>query len=244
MGQGPDGSNLPALYSSPWRQLGQDLRAVAADLRLRSRELLRRNGEGSLWSPLWWPTAAAAWFWPVVLAVVLTAFALLVAVVGPRRGPSQQAAVEVPPEQLAPVVPDTESPLPLPLPVPLGLPALPVEPAMEPAPDVVPESPGLAQPESPLASDPLQLLVERPEANGLIVAAAADASQARLRLVVRSTFVSLSAAEQQRRANQWQRWAAELGYDHLELLDSHAGLLAREALVGSGMIVLESSHRP
>ncbi len=51
-------------------------------------------------------------------------------------------------------------------------------------------------------------------------------------------------AAQQRYAEQWQLWAADLGYDHLELRDSRSGLLARDALVGAGMIVLNESSSP
>ncbi|MFZ9946106.1 MAG: hypothetical protein ACO3FN_03405, partial [Vulcanococcus sp.] len=50
--------------------------------------------------------------------------------------------------------------------------------------------------------------------------------------------------KQQLYADQGQQGAADLGYDHLELRDSRAGLLARDALVGAGMIVLNESSSP
>jgi hypothetical protein len=137
----------------------------------------------------------------------------------------------------------------------------PRAPALEPQPEPEPERPleddGLApvepstgldaqappEPAPPPAADPLTSLLQRPEANGLILAATAEPASATLTLQVRSTFLGLSAPEQQRRADQWQQWAQDLGYDHLLLRDSGSGLLARDALVGSGMIVL-TSPRP
>ena len=63
-------------------------------------------------------------------------------------------------------------------------------------------------------------------------------------LEVASAFAALPADDQQRRAEQWQLWGYELGYDHVELRDARAGLLARDALVGQGMIVLSEPNRP
>jgi len=70
---GPDqpGAPLPAPYRSPWRALASDLVAVAADLGLRGRELLRRNRQGELPSPRFWPESLAAGFWPLVVVGVL-----------------------------------------------------------------------------------------------------------------------------------------------------------------------------
>jgi hypothetical protein len=92
--------------------------------------------------------------------------------------------------------------------------------------------------------DPLAELVQQPEADGLLIGALVLPDQVTLELQVSAGFERLSAAEQQRRAVQWQQWSTDLGYDHLELRDSRAGLLARDALVGSGMIVLSESSRP
>ena len=95
--------------------------------------------------------------------------------------------------------------------------------------------------EGPFAPDPLVELVQRPEADGLLLEAEGIAEQSLLILRVRPAFPALSAQEQRRRAELWQQWALELGYDHLELRDSRAGLIARDALVGEGMIVLRDS---
>jgi hypothetical protein len=95
------------------------------------------------------------------------------------------------------------------------------------------------QPElPPLEPDPLLVLIQRPEADGLLLGAEAEPEQGLLVLQVRPAFPALSPDEQRRRAEQWQEWAADLGYEHLELRDSHSGLVARDALVGEGMIVL------
>ena len=69
-------SALPAPYNSPWKALGQDLRAVSADLRLRSQELWRRNREGDLSVPAFWPEPLASLFWPALLGFLLTLLVL------------------------------------------------------------------------------------------------------------------------------------------------------------------------
>ena len=64
---------LPAPWQNPWGLLWRDLGALLASLRLGLRELWRRNGEGSLWRPAFWPKGGAKLFWPfmVVALVVL-----------------------------------------------------------------------------------------------------------------------------------------------------------------------------
>jgi hypothetical protein len=51
--------------------LQRDLIAVLASLRLRIQELWRRNGEGDLSVPGFWPQALAPLFWPLLLALAL-----------------------------------------------------------------------------------------------------------------------------------------------------------------------------
>lgn len=65
------GSNLPAPYVNPWSLLLGDLKAVIASLGLSVRELLRRNRQGSLPRPSFWPQALASLFWPLLLVLVL-----------------------------------------------------------------------------------------------------------------------------------------------------------------------------
>lgn len=241
-------SNLPVPYRNPWGQLGDDLRAIGADTRLRGWALWRRNAQGQLWSPAWWPTDLVPLFWPLLLtasvALLLSAVLWITSLLEPRNPP--------PPSTGAPDGPAAVIPEPLPLdPSPLELdsqaiseredtpdqgaletdkPVL-VEPAQE-QPALPPE--GLAPP----PVDPLLELIQRPEADGLLQAAEAVPEQSLLVLRLRPAFPALSTSEQQRRALQWQEWASALGYEHLELRDSHSGLVARDALVGEGMIVL------
>jgi hypothetical protein len=164
---------------------------------LRSRELWRRNRQGSLWSPSWWPSDLAPLFWPA-LALFLAALLGSALVLLLRVWPSA-------PDPAAPAA-------------------------------VVQSAPELQQ-----SSDPLLELVQRPEADGLLVQAEGVADQSLLILQVRPAFPALTPQEQQRRAEVWQLWANQLGYEHLELRDSRSGLIARDALVGEGMIVLSES---
>jgi hypothetical protein len=241
MGSDSSRSSLPAPYRNPWRALGDDLRAVLADLRLRLQELWRRNGEGSLGRPPWWPRDLAPLFWPLLLAAGL---ALLVAA---GVGVARLAPLQAPPPVEEPELGSTSELLEAESP-----PAPPLEQALEQPPEQRPEparepAPELAQEPQPepeqgsVAPDPLQELLARPEAQDLLKAAEADPARSTLRLLVKPAFLSLSTAQQQRWAEQWQPWAQELGYEHLELRDVSAGLVARDVLVGSGMIVL-SSH--
>jgi len=86
----------------------------------------------------------------------------------------------------------------------------------------------------------LVLLLQRPGADGLIRSAVGDVEASSLSLQLAPAFPALAPREQQRRATLWLGWARDLGYDHLELRDSRAGLLARDALVGDGMILFSS----
>ena len=65
--------NLPAPYVSPWKEFARNLRALWADLGLRGQELWRRNREGDLSVPGFWPNNLLFWFWPAVLVLVLAA---------------------------------------------------------------------------------------------------------------------------------------------------------------------------
>lgn len=241
---------LPAPYRNPWRNLADDLRAVVADLRLRLQELWRRNGQGTLWRPTWWPADLAPLFWPLllVLMLVLVGVASAGAVVALRRGevaplpPAGDVVVapepEAEPEAL--VEPErgneteTETGTELEREPAVLTPAVPVEPW--PA----PEAPAAEQ----QLPDPLAELLQRPEADGLLLGARVLPDQLSLVLELSPRFQALPVSEQQRRAEQWLLWAQELGYDHLELRDPGAVLLARDALVGGGMIVLNPSSGP
>ncbi|MEY4430998.1 MAG: hypothetical protein RLZZ533_934, partial [Cyanobacteriota bacterium] len=134
------------------------------------------------------------------------------------------APLAIPAPEEAPPEPQPEPPLadqPEPRP-PLS------EPAPEPAPP------------PPPPPDPLVLLLQRPGADGLIRSAVGDVEASSLSLHLAPAFPALAPRDQQRRAELWLQWARDLGYDHLELRDSRAGLLARDALVGDGMILFSS----
>ena len=197
---------------------------MVADTGLRLRESLRRNGEGSLWRPRWWPVDLAPLFWPLLLALALAALMAL-GVWLPRLRP---ATTEPAPRAAEP---PAASLLPEPAPEPAA------EPALEPATDAESLE---AEPLEPPPPDPLVLLLQRPGADGLIRRAVGDADASSLSLQLAPAFPALAAKEQQRRAELWQQWARDLGYDHLELRDSRAGLLGRDALVGDGMILFSS----
>ena len=203
---------------------------MVADTGLRLRESLRRNGEGSLWRPRWWPADLAPLFWPLLLALALAALMAL-GVWLPRLRPA--ATPPAPPSAVAPALPTVAEP---PAAEPPAASVLP-EPALEPATDAESLE---AEPLEPPPPDPLVLLLQRPGADGLIRRAVGDADASSLSLQLAPAFPALAAKEQQRRAELWQQWARDLGYDHLELRDSRAGLLGRDALVGDGMILFSS----
>jgi len=213
----------------------EDLRAVVADTGLRLRESVRRNGEGSLWRPRWWPTDLAPLFWPLLLALALAALvALGLGLARLRPAAPEPDPVSAPPVAVAP------------LPEPVAL--APPQPEPQPVPELAPEPLAVVPPEetpepeppAPPPPDPLVLLLQRPGADGLIRSAVGDVEASTLSLQLAPAFPALAPREQQRRATLWLGWARDLGYDHLELRDSRAGLLARDALVGDGMILFSS----
>ncbi len=223
----PPPSDLPAPYASPWGQLGDAARAVLASLRLKLRELWRRNGEGDLSVPGFWPQGLAPLFWPLVLAALL---ALTLALTGQLwRGLSHravrttgEAAVSLPPA-----------------PAPQGAPTI-AAPALEvPPPVAVQEPPPEPEPPPPLELDPLLALLGQDDPDHLITSAHPVPAEARLVLTMAPSYTGLSEASRRRWAERWQQRALALGYERLELVDGRQRLLARAALVGSGMILLD-----
>ncbi|MFM7455689.1 MAG: hypothetical protein ACKO2W_03750 [Vulcanococcus sp.] len=216
-----------------------------ADTGLRLRESVRRNGEGSLWRPRWWPADLAPLFWPLLLALALAALVAL-GVGLARLRPALPVAVAPVPEPVAVAPPQPElQPAPQPEPQPAPEPEPALERAADPqaatsqAAEPPEETPELESP-APPPPDPLVLLLQRPGADGLIRSAVGDVEASSLSLQLAPAFPALAPREQQRRATLWLGWARDLGYDHLELRDSRAGLLARDALVGDGMILFSS----
>jgi len=221
---------------------------------LRGRELWRRNRQGTLPSPAWWPADLAPLFWPVLtlllVAVLASVLTLLVRVWPHAPNPVESAAPVAAVEDASPLLPGL-TPISEPPAVAPPLEEIVQERAEEDTPELDasaleresfdPEPIDPEGVEGPFAPDPLLELVQRPEADGLLLQAEGVPEQSLLILQVRPAFPALSLQEQRRRAELWQQWALELGYDHLELRDSRAGLIARDALVGEGMIVLRDS---
>jgi hypothetical protein len=239
------GSALPSPYVSPWRLLGDDLRAVAWSLGLRSRELWRRNGSGQLPLPAFWPAALSSLFWPLVLLAVLLLPLGAVTLWG--HGGSRTVAVAplaVPtPQEVSSAAGAVEPYAPT---IPAAEPAAPIE-AIEAATAAAdgPEPPAPTSP-PPLALDPLLELLAADDGTGdgnrdgpaLLLAARPQPERALLVLELKPDFLSLSIDERQRQADRWLTQTKDLGYDTLELVDERGRVLARQARVGTGMILL------
>ena len=219
----PPASDLPAPYASPWGQLGGALRAVLASLRLKLRELWRRNREGDLSVPGFWPQGLAPLFWPLLLAALLV---LTLALAGKawgglsNRAPSPPAPLLAPGPEEAPTVSAQARVAPAPVTA--------RAPLTEPPP-----------PPPPLELDPLLGLLSQDDPDHLIASAHPEPSQGRLVLTMAPSYTALSEASRRRWAERWQQRALALGYERLELVDGQQRLLARGALVGSGMILLD-----
>ncbi|MBW4531408.1 MAG: hypothetical protein KME02_12060 [Aphanothece saxicola GSE-SYN-MK-01-06B] len=221
----PPPSDLPAPYASPWGQLGHAARAVLASLRLKLRELWRRNREGDLSVPGFWPQGLAPLFWPLLLATLL---ALSLALAGQVWRGLSQTAPQAPGEAAATGV---------------QMPAPTVAaPALEAPPPVAVDKPmPLPEPEPPppLELDPLLALLAQDDPDHLIASAHPAPAEGRLVLTMAPAYTTLGETNRRRWAERWQQRARALGYERLELVDGRQRLLARAALVGSGMILLD-----
>lgn len=89
-----------------------------------------------------------------------------------------------------------------------------------------------------LRLDPLLELLRQGEDGGLLLAARPDPAGSRLSLTLSDAAAALPQAALLEHAQQWQQRAREAGYERLELRDRQGRLRGREALVGSGMILL------
>ena len=232
--------NLPAPYVSPWMEFARNLQALFADLQLRAQELWRRNGEGDLSVPGFWPRNLASIFWPVVLLLVVA-----VPLAGlrwwqtlPEPVPSVVTSDGFVPDGVLPktVVPESVLPQPL-LPEPLITP--------QPLPPLEPE-PTLFDVEDPplpvLDLNPLlDLFLDGSVPEGLLVSAIPQPAQNQLVLQVSDAWFSLRQSDRASISDDWQQRSRDLGYSSLQLVDGQEKLLARTARVGSGMILLDSS---
>ncbi len=215
---------------------------------LKLRELVRRNREGDLSVPGFWPQSLAAFFWPVLLAlglaVVACSLTLLIKTVFSSPTPTtfdiaDSSASQPFNEQVAErLAPRSE----LPLPQALGQPAAR---SVGPAPSS-PEPPELADPASAvrLELDPLLALLSNDDPDGSISSARPHPEQGLLDLELVSTWAGLPLQRRQQQADLWLQRSRELGYERLRLLAPGGNLLAQAARVGSGMVLLEAESIP
>ena len=229
--------NLPAPYVSPWQEFGRNLQAMAADVRLRGQELWRRNREGELSVPGFWPRDLAPSFWPLLLVLVL-----LLPLVGVRLW--QDHASPAPRNELVEV--QRTSPLDLPVPELIQVPQpLAEEPSPMPAavnaePDLEPSD--LEEPLQPQFSfDPLfSLFQDTAVPNGLLRSAKPVPEQDRLLLELSvDVWEQLPLDQRQALASCWLQAAFELDYASLQLINEQGDLLGRSARVGGGMILFD-----
>ena len=218
-------SLLPVPWSSPWKQLRQDLArdlpAVGSASVLRLRELWRRNREGDLSVPGFWPQALSAWFWPLLLAVALSLLSLPLLL---GRGPTPAPAVVL--EQ------------PLPVEQQLQQAFEPTPPAPQPLPAAETEVDPLPLPAEPLVSlDPLLALLEEGLTADLIASIHPLPDQGVLELTPSDGFAALSTSARQQQADHWLDLSRSIGYDNLQLVDATGKLVGRSAQVGEGMIL-------
>ena len=223
-----------------------DLRAALASTVLKLRELVRRNREGDLSVPGFWPQGLAAFFWPVLLALGLAVLACLLTLLiktvfsSPTPTPTtfdiaDSSAVQQVVEQVVPR-PD------LPLVLALGQPAAR---SVGPAPSS-PEPPELAEPATAvrLELDPLLALLSNDDPDGSISSALPHPEQGLLDLELFSTWAGLPLQRRQQQADLWLQCSRELGYERLRLVAPGGNLLAQAARVGSGMVLLEAEPIP
>jgi hypothetical protein len=258
--------HLPAPWQNPWGLLWRDLGAVLASLGLGLRELWRRNGEGSLWRPAFWPQGGAKLFWPflvvaLVVLLVLGGRPFLAARRPPTLPPlaaggntataaetqaekspvsDQTAGAEAslsPASATAAPVPPPSDPQPLESEAPAATPAQP-SPGETDAGALGPSAAPLPPP------DPLLQELAPDDPEGWIGATRANPGASRLDLLMIDSFRTLPEPQRLALAGQWQRQAESLGYEDLRLLDGQGRVLARRALVGSGMILLEFPATP
>ena len=252
-----DERSLPALYQSPWEALRQDLPAAAADLRLRVQELWRRNREGDLSTPGFWPQDLAPLFWPVSLAVVLLLLALGVVQL-------RAALSGAEPEPVPTVERIRTTPLPEARPLMSAPEIVPdaAEPAQTSRPTSPPQAPIQVSPPEPVALvppkpelpvlqvDPLLNLLEQVDADaaapaGLLLSARPVPAENAAVLVVDSDLWSeLPQALRRDRAESWWATLQDQGYDAITLEDVDQHLLARPARVGGGMIMFDPLPSP
>ena len=260
-----DQSDLPAPYNSPWKALGQDLKAVSADLRLRCQEIWRRNREGDLSVPAFWPEPWAALFWPALLG-----FSLAVLILGGiqlRQALQGQSPPEPPAVER---VRTTAFPEARPLPITNSIESAFDEQGLEDAP-ADPNTTSLNSSEQLMAAedapalneldgepaleetapdllrfDPLlDLLADEgssddSQGSALIVSAQPQPERNAVILQIDvDAWMQCSPEQRQQLAETWWKRLEDQGYADVRLVNAQQELLARPARIGGGMIVFD-----
>ena len=117
------------------------------------------------------------------------------------------------------------------------------EPDLESGLESAPES-GLESAAAVEAAAAQRLLADLvgPQPPNWVLALEERPAQGLLRLRLGAAFSALPQGERRNLAEGWLERGRALGYENLELLDASSRLLARQARVGSGMILLESGQ--
>ena len=233
-------SELPVPYVSPWIEFGRNLRALIADLRLNIQAIWRRNREGDLSVPAFWPSTFTSLFWPLILVLLL-----LLSFAGLRWLQSDGGVEQRP---VANAIPQ---PVAQPLPWVNPDSVLTSEPESKPESDVAPDTdlflgpsaPELAPPPKPtLVLDPLlELFLDGSASEGVLIAASPQPEQNRLVLELSEQWFLLTPERREALASIWFDRAADLDYQTLQLIDSRNNLLGRSARVGTGMILFAAA---
>jgi len=248
------GAPLPVPYENPWVLLARDGRAVAATLRLQARELWRRNRQGDLRRPDFWPADLAPLFWPLALALAVGLLSFL-GVGGTRLlalGPVGVGPADVSPGGDAPAAEVSPATLESARLEPATLEVASSEPkAAEPTPPEPTAAEPMAAEETLSAEilaadspgpDPLAEAMDQVDPGHWIRAIDPDPERGTLQVVLAAPFTALPEAQQLQQAETWQNQAMALGFDRLELTDRQGRPIGRQARVGSGMILLTPQH--
>ena len=233
-------SELPVPYVSPWIEFGRNLKALIADLRLNIQALWRRNREGDLSVPAFWPTRFTSLFWPLILVLLLLSSFAGLRWLQSDRGVEQRPVVNAIPQPVAQPLPwvnpdsvlksDPES-----------------KPESKPESDVAPGADLFLGPSAPeldpapqpmLTLDPLlELFLDQSAADGVLLAASPQPEENRLVLELSEQWFLLTTERREALASDWFDRAVALDYQTLQLIDARNNLLGRSARVGTGMIL-------
>jgi len=256
---------LPAPYAPPWKRLGEDGVALLAWFGLKTRELWRRNREGLLPVPGFWPRRGRRLFWPLALLVALLGVGGVgrVWLAGSAAAPVERATASPPVvDATPPATPrppregdgsasgerpaepraasgDVDSPRDVDAPLD-ALPDRADAPEQGSAPPTataeLPEPP-----ESPAEREGRRLRAAwGAEADtALILEFAPDPASTTLTLRLGEDLLALGAARRQQLVDRWRERAVEEGYSHLHLRDGSGRSWGRDALVGGGMILFD-----